>query len=188
MRFISPYSNFNFSVTESEYDLTTGRPKRIGFVARFQPGIWLEHEREAAFAAWGPRIRRGSRMLDDSLTVPAPLDYRIGVFDTSSIHDEGLRRMVEEKMVSSRKHGRDYLHVEEPRLAAPWPRYDEVVSGGRGRTNEAVALEIAAKVEELGLDPAAVAAYERANRNRPEVLEALELSGPPAKELIEVSV
>lgn len=68
----------------------------------------------------------------------------------------------------------DILIVERPKLAAPWPAYDKLVAGGRGVTSEAVAEKIARKVAEDGYDVGAVAAYERENRNRPDVIAALE--------------
>jgi hypothetical protein len=70
-----------------------------------------------------------------------------------------------------------YLRVEPKRLPAPWPAYDKLVPQGR-RTVELVAEKIAATVAENGYDPAQVAAYERQNANRPEVLAALEAGVP----------
>lgn len=190
MRFISPHPKFNLKVFDSEFDLSTNRPKRIGFMARFEPGVWLPHEREVAFERWGNVIRRGSRMLDQALTQPAPLEWRIGVFDTDiAIEDPDLRKRVEEKMLSMRKHGRDFVHVPAPQVPAPWPAYDDLVAGGRGRTNEAIAAEIAETVEKLGLAPNLVAAYERQHRNRDEVLEALgKIGSVEEPEKIEVPV
>lgn len=67
----------------------------------------------------------------------------------------------------------DYFRVEKPRLTAPWPSYDDLLPQGR-RTAELVAEQIAETVKTLGLDAEGVIAYELENRNRPEVIEALQ--------------
>lgn len=76
--------------------------------------------------------------------------------------------------------------VEPPRLAAPWPAYDKLVVHGR-RSLEMVVAKIAEKVREDGYDAGQVAAYERANLNRPEVLQGLaDLAAvEPEEELID---
>lgn len=190
MRFISPYANFHLSVIDyvDEYGKPPGTLRTRGFVAQFKPAIWFDYERDLAYELWGERIKKGSRMLDSALTQPAPTSWRIGVFDSDQeIDDPELRKLVEERMLSSRKYGRDYAHAPEPPVAKPWPRYDDLKAGGRGRTAEMVAEEIVARVKDLGLDPADVIAYEKRNANRAEVLAALEVR-EPADEKIEVQV
>ena len=66
-------------------------------------------------------------------------------------------------------HGIDFLHVEAPKLAPPWPNYDKTFARNRKTT----ARVIADTVEESGYDVAAVIAYEEANANRPDVLAEL---------------
>lgn len=190
MRFISPYAMFRKNVIHSVFDLTTNRPKSIGFTAMFEPGVFMDHERTAALTTWPHIMKRGSRMLDQALTMPAPLDHRIGVFDTSTIEDVELRKRIEKLMLEDRKYGRDYMMVEEPKVPAPWPAYDELVAQGR-RSNEMVAAELVETARKIGADAGAVLRYERANRNRDEVIaafEALLVPGGGEPERIEVGV
>lgn len=71
------------------------------------------------------------------------------------------------------------LLVSRPKLVAPWPTYDKLTVTGR-RTLEHVVEKVVATVTDLGLDPAAVAAYERENLNRQPVVDAMDalLSAP----------
>jgi hypothetical protein len=85
--------------------------------------------------------------------------------------------------------GHAVLRVSKPKLAAPWPAYTKLVVQGQ-RTIEKVAAKIAETVEELGLDPADVIAYEQENLGRPEVVNALAALNPapsePEEELVAV--
>lgn len=80
----------------------------------------------------------------------------------------------------------DVLIVERPKLKPPWPAYDKITAGaGRGMTQEAAAEKIVRKHVEDGYDPGYTLTYERDNRNRPEVIAALETllaEGPVAPE------
>ena len=70
-------------------------------------------------------------------------------------------------------------------LKAPWPAYDKLVAHGQ-RKIEHVAAKIVETVQELEIDPAVVILYERQEKNRPEVIAALEaLTAPePEEELV----
>ena len=62
--------------------------------------------------------------------------------------------------------------VERPKSLAPWPTYDKLTVTGR-RTIELVVEKICSTVADLGLNADHVAAYERENLNRPEVIAGL---------------
>lgn len=73
------------------------------------------------------------------------------------------------------------IYAEPERVPLPWATYDTLFAGGPGRTKETIAQKIADLVTEIGADPALTLAYERANRNRPEVVELLEGLLPDAQ-------
>ena len=99
-------------------------------------------------------------------TVPEPLNiYR---FTTSD--------KVEERLLAHQRLD-DHILAEKPKVAAPWPSYD----------SEKPAT-IAQKVKDLGFDPEAVISYERENKARSSVIEALEaLSADGAEEELVVA-
>lgn len=67
-----------------------------------------------------------------------------------------------------------YMALELELAAKPWPRYDSLRS----------APKIAEMVTEFGIAPEAVLAYERENRNRDEVIAALEALKPEPEPLV----
>ncbi len=74
----------------------------------------------------------------------------------------------------------DVIKVDKPRVKAPWPAYDKL----KAKPGQKVADAIATKVVEDGYDPELVILYERENRNRADVIAALEAI--PAEETEEV--
>lgn len=177
LRFVSPYGRYCCKIRKQKIELLADGSYREllhGLYAQFQENEYNEREREAAYQRFGSQIHMGARFEDQYLTVPASQEWRIGTFDTAWIDDPDDRKLVEEGLLSHRKNGIDFIQVERVRIQPPWPAYDKVKAGGRGRTNETVALEIAEKVQEDGHDVGMVIAYERENQNRPEVIAALE--------------
>jgi hypothetical protein len=164
--------------------LASGQHRVIapGFTAEFRSGdvtTWEEDEARQHFTFRGTVTEEGSERPID------PIPSRVGSFDTARIGDSKLRAEIEQKMLAHSDHGRDFRMVEKPQLAAPWPNYSKVKGGGAGRTTAKVISE---QVQELGLDPADVMAYERDNANREEVLAALskleKLLEPVEEELV----
>lgn len=98
-------------------------------------------------------------------------DSLFGVFDTDWIADENDRALADAKLRDPQWGGIgiDYVEVVPLALTPPWPNYDRL----RGKRGATVAERIALKVVEDGYDPAAVAAYEKATKNRDDVLAAL---------------
>jgi len=190
MRFVSPYGRYNLGLIpwkqEKLADGTT-RTLKEGFMAQFGDGDFTDQERQAAYDHFGSTIKKGSRR--DESGNDSDQDWRIGTFDTLDIHDLELRSNVEKLMVDHPLHGRDFLLVQRPATPAPWPRYDEVKVIGR-RTIDDVARQIVEKIEELGLDPDQVIAYERENLNREQVVAAVtaHIEGSQVAGPIEVTV
>jgi hypothetical protein len=95
-----------------------------------------------------------------------------------SIEDQGGRGWTDEEReaIEAKLQSTDgVLLVEKPKLAAPWPSYPKLLaSKAPGPTRKQIADKITATVEELELDPRDVIGYELENKNRPEVLSALE--------------
>lgn len=185
MRFISLHTGLRLIVEYQSVEILANGMNRVtapGFTAEFRAGdvcSWEEDAARQSFTFLGTVTEEGSERPID------PIPSRVGSFDTAKIRDAKLRSGVEQKMLAHPDHGRDFLMVEKPQLAAPWPNYDKVKGGGAGRTTAKVISE---QVQELGLDPADVMAYERDNANREEVLAALskleKLLEPVEEELV----
>ena len=185
MRFVCAGANRQWILIHQELEALADNTFRVvpdgkaktefpkGYTAQFRRNDYTDYEKQVAYEKLGSELNRGSRLGDDMVT-PIPNDDRIDTFDTALIDDLKLRARVEELMLAHPDHGRDFLHVEQPKLTKPWPRYDELKAGGRGRTAELVVEQIMAKITEDGYLPDDVLAYERQNLNRPDVVEALE--------------
>jgi len=134
-------------------------------------GSMLPHEIEAAREQF---INYGLPVEVDGVTTIDPL-YRFSVFDSVECQrlqgfDDAKRVELEQFLLNRPECGVDYILVEAPRLAPPWPTYDSF----RGVRGLPTAEAIAKRVQEDGYEVAEVHAYERQNQNRQEVLDALE--------------
>jgi hypothetical protein len=174
MRFISKYRGFSFVArpTRSGTD-AWGQPIKIqeGIICDFRGGsleLWEVQQALATFQFAAPGH-------DEEITL------RLSLFDTDLAAeaygwDENTKAQVEARMQA--KAGVDFIQLIRPPLPAPWPNYDKVTPRGDLHLYEV----IVAVVEETGLDPAEVIAYERENLNRPDVIEALEALVPAEEE------
>lgn len=184
-KYVSKYSRFKKTVRKGEQMLVssatgpTMQVTREPIIALFQQSIVSAKERADAIAHFGfLGVADGE---DDP-------GRRVSAYDTDEAARSGAwdaETKLEVERTLDAGVGHDYYKLEDVRLPAPWPRYDEIVVYGR-RTAELCAEKISDTVKMLGLDPAAVAAYERENLNRPEVLEALEAE--PAEEAAEEQI
>lgn len=171
-RFVSPHAGYSLVIRptiDRETSFQRNVPQQMGLVAEFKKGGLSPWEREAALERF-PNLRGIGH--DQN-----PL-RRFSVYDTEAQAllnkwDEEFRAQVEDRIRSSMSFGVDYIEVETPRAPEPWPNYDNLTAQGR-RTNEMVAEKIAETVKELGYSIEHVLVYERENRNRPEVIAALE--------------
>jgi len=174
LRFISKHPGYRIVCKHQDIEiLASGLPRvlRDGYTAEFKVSDVTDWERDAARGAFtfvGTTTTLGGNPID-------PVTTRISGFDTNRIADTTLRAEVEKALQVNTAFGHDYILVEKPTLPAPWPKYD----------SEKVAA-IAGKVADSGYDPQDVIAYERANKNRPSVIEALEalLVKEPEEELV----
>lgn len=173
MRFISNIRKFQvFAIHEERVRLADGtyNVTAPSFLCQWEPFDVTDWERDAArkhFKWRGTVMDQSGKTLD-----PIDDEHRVSVYDTAAIKDASLRKRVEESLTSNAAFGIDYILVESPTVAPPWPTYDKLVTAGR-RTTEMVAEKIAEKVVEDGYDPEAVAAYERTHLNRALVLDKL---------------
>jgi hypothetical protein len=175
MRFISPYPGLRLIVKHQEVELLANGSHRVtapGFTAEFRTNDVTSWEADAAranFTFKGQVTEEGSERPID------PVPSRVGTYDTSVIQDAKLRKTIEDKMLAHPDHGRDFLMVAKPVVAAPWPKYDTLKN----------AKTIAEKVDELGLDAETVIAYESGNQNREAVIAALKaLTAVEEEELV----
>jgi hypothetical protein len=97
---------------------------------------------------------------------------RVGTLDTDdearnqNWSDED-KAFVEQALLNAPSNGVEYVVCSAPKTARPWSTYDEFVG------DEAVA-KILYTVDLTGADPKAVLRYERENKDRTDVLDALE--------------
>lgn len=165
------------------------------FIAENEPHVFVRSENPAVYDTKGRLVQPKSRRLAAQFrrgTAPAfAREKGLKAFEFKGLPDSGIspgqwlsyfdsvhaqrqfgwtdeeREAVEAKLLEQ-----GYMRVEPDRLQAPWPAYDKLVAQG-ARTVEKVAAKITETVIENGYDPEEVAAFERENLNRPEVLDAL---------------
>jgi hypothetical protein len=101
-------------------------------------------------------------------TEPFTPSSRLSLFDTDAmeVDSEEDREYVVQYLRSSGENGYSYVEIIPQALPAPWPSYDDIGQGA--------VTKIPSVVRDLGLDPALVAGYERANKNRDGVIAALD--------------
>lgn len=190
MRCIAQYREHKVGVRqEVKEDYATGKSRVLqhGFVAEFRQFGTLPHERELA------RVRfnfHGMYQEEDEATAIDPItgiNSRLSVFDTDDaelvaqwaqwdkLESGGLPPGTVKGEIEQRLRdlaGEGFFVVEVERLPAPWPKYDAL----RGPN---IPDRIAKQVADAGFDPQVVIAYERQEKNRPEVVAALEALGVP---------
>lgn len=141
------------------------QPKRRRLYAQFQRGIAPPYAQQVALATFGFRkIHQGIER-----------ERWFGYYNSKDAQQINSWTEDEHDQIVQRLTDLGYLEVKPVKAKAPWPAYDKLVKQGQ-RTDAHVAAKIAEKVAEDGYDPAEVAAYERQNLNRPEVLAVLEVA------------
>jgi len=157
------------SATEAIYDVR-GRqiqPKTRRLYAKFERGRASEEAQRLALATF--EFRKIHEGIDR--------ERWFGSYNSELARIQNDWTKEEHDLIVARLREQGYLEVVPVTLTAPWPAYDKITVQGR-RTIELVAQKIAETVAENGYDPAEVAAYERQNLNRPEVLAALTVPVP----------
>jgi hypothetical protein len=166
MRFISRYGRFGVQIQREIVEYYASGQQQVtqpGVYATFEPYQLEPHERALAIEVFGS-FPGSYQELDEA--TPVPPDYRIGLFDTDAHgYDPATKAMVEEVLLERCVEGGILLVVPEaPGQAPPWPAYDSF----KGTPSALVK-----KVVDDGYDPSDVLAYEEANQNRPDMVEAL---------------
>jgi hypothetical protein len=93
--------------------------------------------------------------------------------DVPGLTDDQVRALYEAKLSASPDIGaRDLLRIEQQRVTAPWPAYDDLVTAA-GVSTATVAKRIVETAKTIGADLNLVAAYERENQNREYVLAGI---------------
>jgi hypothetical protein len=153
--FNSKYARYKITPIPAKTALVNGLPMATeqAYVAKFEHGAVLPWEAEAALKHFNFK----------GLAEGVPARSRLSAFDTSWVPEE-LRERVEKVMLRTTRNGQDFIHVAEPKLDIPFPKYDSLES----------VEEIVEMLEATGIDPDYVRRYEHENQRRPEVFIALE--------------
>lgn len=192
---ISQYKGFGIAnVIKPETQLTTEGPmvSKPGYDIQFKKDRMLTPlEQEFArrtFAFKGVKHYGFSNPGDPEPTVMGNIDPvldRCSIFELDWVPDEYKEAAVN-CLENHDLRGTDFAEYIPPKLKAPWKTYDQIKTG-QGKNTTWVAEQIVQRVEEIGLDPAEVAEYERLTENRDYVLNALEALLSPDDDTITVA-
>lgn len=181
MRFIGKIATLPVRRHIEEWDDRAQQSKVIqqGIIAVFEQGQLTEYEVEQGLSHLGPFT--GLPILEDD-QVPVSPRRLLRVYDTdvraTSEHwDRKTKAFVEEYLQNHELHGQEFLLVETPRAAAPWPSYPKLVAKN-AKELTAIVDKIVSTVTEQEYDPALVLAYELENLSRPKVIAALQALAP----------
>ena len=172
MRFVSMYPKLNLgTVIKEKFDVVNGDElfqTRESVSVQFTQEYMMQDDIDFALSRFPASEFRG-RMLEADGITPEPLTLRIGVFDTEVEQerqgwDDETREKVEHYCLNHKAIGISFVKAEPVvrEIAKPWPSY-----------NSTHHFKVAGLAEELGLLEEALA-YERANKARDGVIEALE--------------
>lgn len=188
MRFIGKIATLPVRRHIEEWDERSQSTRIVqqGIIAVFEQGLLTKHEVEEGLAHLGPFT--GLPILEDD-QVPVSPRKLLRVYDTdvraeAEYWDKKTKAFVETYLQEHVLHGTEFLLVETPRVAAPWPAYPKLVAK-TAKELPALVDKILATVEEQEYDPKLVLAYELENLNRPKVVAALQalLPAEPAEDL-----
>lgn len=98
-------------------------------------------------------------------------DYNFSLFDSEWIQDEDDRKVAEQALLNNPDNNIWYVRVEKARIPAPWPGYDKM----RGTKARPIEQAILGMIDDGGFDIGFVLEYEKANKNRDAVVQALEV-------------
>ena len=170
MRFVSKYPRLGLgTVVKEKFVLALdGQRDQVqdSVSVQFdQSGLGMDDVRFAT-SYWPEKSFTGRWIDADGITLQ-PVAERIGMFDTLEAQKQNgwsdeLREKVEKWMLAKSNYGTDFTEVEVVPAEAPWPSYD--------KTHHSKVASLAA---ELGLVDGALV-YERSNKNRKGIIEALE--------------
>ena len=179
-RFVSPHRNFSVGI-RAERDAYLGPdgvmvPAVTPLEAQFTPDLRTDVERDLALSTFqfrGLAIHENGQPVDPT--------YRISVFDSEVAKlQNGWTDADEAAVVAALRSGpigQMYVEVVPVPVEKPWNGYDELTDADR-------IVELATAI---GADLSQVVAYERENRDRDDVIEALKAAEAEADETIIVS-
>lgn len=172
-RFVSKYPKYSICVLPEKVRLSAdGYPfvQQDARIADFVQGGLLTYEEQYA------KDNLAGSSIGGALPEGIAAQLRYSVFDTEQQgYPEEVRLHVENTMRTSRVHGIDFIQVEKPKLAPPWPNYDAVSHRGP----KPIHSVIADKVRDDGYDPEYVILYESENLNRADVIASLQALATP---------
>jgi len=184
LRFISKYAAYTIGFqTEFVEYLQDGRGGTRENTVR--PMLDCKFSNHLSLTPWEMEAAKTFRFYGgvveaDEVTPVTPLRL-VSVFDTDVFAsqnqlDDETKEKLESHLLNRPEHGIDYMRVVAPKIAAPWPAYDDIRSGGAKTTAEKVLEQVIA----LGFDRdrerlEQIIAYERQNLNRGEIVIALEI-------------
>jgi hypothetical protein len=164
MRFASKSQEYNRTVLQPLFDRVRGQSgeteiavKRDGIMAQFeQMGLTAYERAQCADRFNFLGVSEGENPL-----------RRVSIYDTDYAAEQGgwsadTKAAVEKNLLEGQNDW--YFLLEEQRQPLPWPSYDDFTAP----------TKIAETVQSLGLDIDGVLAYERENKNRKTVIQALE--------------
>lgn len=172
MRFVSCYAAFGLGTARKEKFVLALDGQRD----QTEESLTIQFTREYLnqddidFAlSYFPASRFTGKLLEADGYTPEPLALRIGVFDTNEEQirkgwTDAERELVEKVMLAKPNYGQDFVEMKpvEKVIEKPWPSY--------ASTHH---FKVATLAAELGLIEEALA-YEKANKNRQGVVDALE--------------
>ena len=172
MRFVSCYAGLGLGTARKEkYVLAVDGQRDLAqesLPVQFTREYLTQEDIDFALSFFPAKKFTGIALEQDGFT-PEPLALRIGVFDTeqealSRGWSDEERELVEKWMLAKPNYGQDFVQIVpvEKEIVKPWPAY-----------NNTHHFKVAALAEELGLLEETLA-YEKANKNRQGVIDALE--------------
>ena len=180
-RFVSSHRNYSHGVRNyiASHLGPDGKmvPEQTELQAQFTPDLRTDEDTAVAMA----HLQFRGLPIFESGEEVGPF-YRISVFDSEVARlqngwTEDDEALVVKTLRESGPIGAMYVEVVPAKADKPWNGYDELVDAER-----VVELAVA-----INADLVSVAQYERENRNRPEVLAALDAAITAAGETITVS-
>lgn len=168
MRFVSNSPGLGLGAYQTErYVLAVDGQRdlaRESISVKFSQNGLTQDDIDFALSHFPEKSFTGRWLFEDGITLQ-PLGERIGVFDTTECGwDDDVREKVEQWMLAKPNYGRDFVECKPvvKEIAKPWPSY-----------NSTHHFKIPTLAAELGLLEETIA-YEKANKNRSGVVEALE--------------
>jgi len=169
MRCISPHARYSINVFDAQEQIVTdargyahARPVGMQVMANFEVTGLLDHEVDIALSTFTfTGLAEGVNPLS-----------RISSFDTEVFcqrypeaeRDEMQAQIDERLRILQEQNPSQFIIVETPKAEKPWPKYDQ------DSVEQVLVVQ-----DSIGVNPTKVRRYEEENKNRPEIVEAMQL-------------